>query len=48
MSWIIFVWHALHVTGSNGDLMYDLINKRGRPLVVNGAIWRIRMNGVTK
>ncbi|ENX36329.1 hypothetical protein F889_00491 [Acinetobacter colistiniresistens] len=36
------------VTGSNGDLMYDLINERGRPLVVNGAIWRIRMNGVTK
>lgn len=33
---------------SNGDLMYDLINERGRPLVVKGAVWRIRMTGVTK
>ncbi|MFH3824469.1 methyl-coenzyme M reductase [Acinetobacter pittii] len=33
---------------ANGDLMYDLINERGRPLVVKGAVWRIRMNGVTK
>jgi hypothetical protein len=33
---------------ANGDLMYDLINERGRPLVVNGAVWRIRMAGVTK
>jgi hypothetical protein len=33
---------------SNGDLMYDLINERGRPLVVKGAVWRIRMSGVTK
>lgn len=32
---------------ANGDLMYDLINERGRPLVVKGAVWRIRMNGVT-
>lgn len=32
----------------NGDLMYDLINERGRPLVVKGAVWRIRMTGVTK
>jgi hypothetical protein len=37
-----------NVTSKNGELMYDLINERGRPLVVNGAIWRIRMNGVTK
>ncbi|RSP97628.1 methyl-coenzyme M reductase [Acinetobacter baumannii] len=33
---------------ANGDLMYDLINERGRPLVVKGNIWRIRMNGVDK
>ncbi|MFW6557549.1 methyl-coenzyme M reductase [Acinetobacter baumannii] len=33
---------------ANGDLMYDLINERGRPLVVKGNVWRIRMNGVTK
>ncbi|WP_202724588.1 methyl-coenzyme M reductase [Acinetobacter pittii] len=33
---------------ANGDLMYDLINERGRPLVVKGTVWRIRMNGVTK
>ncbi len=33
---------------ANGDLMYDLINERGQPLVVKGAVWRIRMNGVTK
>ncbi len=33
---------------ANGDLMYDLINERGRPLVVKGNVWRIRMNGVDK
>ena len=33
---------------ANGDLMYDLINERGRPLVVKGHIWRIRLNGVDK
>lgn len=33
---------------SNGDLMYDLINERGRPLVVKGNVWRIRLNGVDK
>lgn len=33
---------------ANGDLMYDLINERGRPLVVNGNVWRIRLNGVDK
>ncbi|NDW80047.1 methyl-coenzyme M reductase [Acinetobacter baumannii] len=32
----------------NGDLMYDLINERGRPLIVKGNVWRIRMNGVDK
>lgn len=33
---------------ANGDLMYDLINERGRPLVVKGNVWRIRLNGVDK
>ena len=33
---------------SNGDIQYDLINERGQPLIVKNAVWRIRMNGVTK
>ncbi|ENW15628.1 hypothetical protein L313_2811 [Acinetobacter haemolyticus CIP 64.3 = MTCC 9819] len=32
----------------SGDIQYDLINERGQPLVVDGAIWRIKMNGVVK
>lgn len=31
-----------------GEIQYDLINERGKPLVVNGVQWRIYMNGVTK
>jgi hypothetical protein len=33
---------------SNGDIQYDLINERGQPLIIKNAVWRIRMNGVTK
>lgn len=33
---------------ARGEIQYDLINERGTPLVVNGAIWRINLNGVTK
>lgn len=32
----------------SGEIQYDLVNERGQPLVVNGAIWRIKMSGVTK
>lgn len=35
-------------TTPQGELMYDLINERGQPLVVKGAEWRIRLQGVTK
>ena len=31
-----------------GEIQYDLINERGNPLVVDGAIWRIKLEGVTK
>lgn len=31
-----------------GEIQYDLIDERGRPLVVDGAIWRIKLEGVTK
>ncbi|WP_035264436.1 hypothetical protein [Acinetobacter sp. Ver3] len=33
---------------ARGEIQYDLINERGTPLIVNGAIWRINLNGVTK
>ncbi|WP_171503706.1 methyl-coenzyme M reductase [Acinetobacter haemolyticus] len=33
---------------ATGEIQYDLINERGQPLVVDGAIWRIKMNGVKK
>lgn len=33
---------------AKGELQYDLVNERGNPLVVNGAVWRINMIGVTK
>ncbi|WP_171498462.1 MULTISPECIES: methyl-coenzyme M reductase [unclassified Acinetobacter] len=33
---------------ASGELQYDLINERGQPLVINNAIWRIKMSGVTK
>ena len=36
------------VRTKKGDIQYDLINERGKPLVVNGVQWRIYMNGVTK
>ncbi|WP_284085106.1 methyl-coenzyme M reductase [Acinetobacter haemolyticus] len=36
-------------TPSNtGEIQYDLINERGQPLIVNDAVWRIKMSGVTK
>ncbi|KYQ83565.1 methyl-coenzyme M reductase [Acinetobacter sp. NRRL B-65365] len=35
-------------SSSTGELQYDLINERGQPLVVNKAVWRIKMSGVTK
>uniref|UniRef100_UPI00300944A4 methyl-coenzyme M reductase n=1 Tax=Acinetobacter ursingii TaxID=108980 RepID=UPI00300944A4 len=33
---------------ATGEIQYDLLNERGQPLVVDGAIWRIKMNGVKK
>lgn len=33
---------------ATGEIQYDLINERGQPLIVDGAIWRIKMNGVKK
>ena len=35
-------------TTPQGELMYDLINERGQPLVVKGSVWRVRLQGVTK
>lgn len=33
---------------ATGDIQYDLINERGQPLIIKNAVWRIKMNGVTK
>lgn len=33
---------------AQNELLYDLINERGQPLVVKGNIWRVRLQGVTK
>ena len=33
---------------ATGEIQYDLINDRGQPLIVDRAIWRIKMNGVKK
>ncbi|NWK73136.1 methyl-coenzyme M reductase [Acinetobacter sp. SwsAc6] len=32
----------------SGELQYDLLDERGKPLVVKGVAWRIKMNGVTR
>ena len=31
-----------------GELQYDLLDERGKPLVVDGVAWRIKMNGVDR
>ena len=31
-----------------GEIQYDLINERGNPLQVDGAVWRINIEGATK
>lgn len=31
-----------------GEIQYDLINERGQPLIINNALWRIKIAGVTK
>lgn len=33
---------------AKGEIQYDLLNERGNPLTVNGAIWRLRLSGETK
>lgn len=33
---------------SKGEIQYDLINERGTPLQVDGAVWRINIEGATK
>lgn len=33
---------------AKGEIQYDLINERGTPLQVDGAVWRINIEGATK
>jgi len=33
---------------AKGEIQYDLLNERGNPLNVDGAVWRLRLSGVTK
>lgn len=33
---------------AKGEIQYDLLNERGNPLTVEGAVWRLRLSGVTK
>lgn len=33
---------------AKGEIQYDLVNERGTPLQVDGAVWRINIEGATK